>query len=114
MRTETKGHTVIIFQENSDPKGKDFRTVFKAHYKNYDDKNIVLVLLELSYVGSKDIKEFRELAVFHKETAQKSFVFVTGPLSLKYLPEDMVTVPTLEEAFDAIEIEEIERDLGYL
>jgi hypothetical protein len=114
MRTETKGHTVVIFQEKSDPKGKDFRTIFKSHYKNYNNKNIVLVLLELSYVGSKDIKEFRELASFHKQTAQKSFVFVTGPLSLKYLPEDLVTVPTLDEAFDAIEIEEIERDLGYL
>ena len=114
MHTETKGHTVIIFQENTDPKGKDFRTTFKAQYKNFNDKNIILVLLELSYVGSKDIKEFRELAALHKETAQKSFVFVTGPLSLKLLPEDLVTVPTLNEAFDAIEIEEIERDLGYL
>ena len=28
--------------------------------------------------------------------------------------DDLVTVPTLNEAFDTIEIEEIERDLGYL
>lgn len=113
MRTETKGHTVIIYQESLDPKEKEFRMSFKAHYKNFHDKNIILVLTELKYVNGKDIKEFRELANFHKTNAQKSFVFVTGPLSLKSLPDDLITVPTINEAFDTIEIEEIERDLGY-
>lgn len=114
MRTETKGDTIIIHQEVDDPKEKGFRLAVKALYKNLHDKNIILVLTELKYVNGKDIKEFRELANYHKTNAQKSFVFVTGPLSLKLLPDDLVTVPTLNEAFDAIEIEEIERDLGYL
>lgn len=114
MRIEKKGNTAVIYQESNDPKGKDFRVAVKAQYKTLQDKNIILVLTELRYVNAKDIKEFRELANFHKSNAQKSFVFVTGPLFLKLLPEDLVTVPTINEAFDTIEIEEIERDLGYL
>ena len=114
MRTETKGNTVVFYQESNDPKQKELRFALKAHYKNLHDKNIILVLTELKWVNAKDIKEFREFANFHKTNAQKSFVFVTGPLSLKLLPDDLVTVPTLNEAFDTIEIEEIERDLGYL
>ncbi len=44
---------------------------------------------------------------------KKSFVLVTGPLSLKLLPEGLQVVPTMNEALDTVEIEEIERDLGF-
>jgi hypothetical protein len=34
-------------------------------------------------------------------------------MSVSELPDDIATAPTLQEAFDIIEMEEIERDLGY-
>jgi hypothetical protein len=43
----------------------------------------------------------------------KSFVVVVGTMSVSQLPEDIATAPTLQEALDIIEMEEIERDLGY-
>ena len=63
-------------------------------------------------VLSKHIKEFVELANHHKNLSNKSFVIVTGPIALKLLPDGLNVVPTLHEALDTVEIEEIERDLG--
>ena len=53
-----------------------------------------------------------ELLNQHKELNKKSFVIVTGPIALKLLTDGLNVVPTLHEALDTIEIEEIERDLG--
>jgi hypothetical protein len=69
-------------------------------------------LSPMKSVLSKHIKEFVELASRHKELSDKSFVIVTGPISLKLIPDGLNVVPTLHEALDTIEIEEIERDLG--
>ncbi len=43
----------------------------------------------------------------------KSFVIVSEGINLDDIPDDMVVVPTLQEAKDIIEIENIERDLGF-
>ena len=64
-------------------------------------------------VLSKHIKDFVELAIYHKEFNKKTFVVVTGSIALKLLPDGINVVPTINEAFDTIEIEDIERDLGY-
>ena len=62
-------------------------------------------------VLSKHINKFVEFASRHKEISDKSFVIVTGQIALKLLPDVLNVVPTLHEALDTIEIEEIERDL---
>jgi hypothetical protein len=43
----------------------------------------------------------------------KSFVVVVGTMSVSKIPDDIATAPTLQEALDIVEMEEIERDLGY-
>ena len=43
----------------------------------------------------------------------KTFVNVSEGINLDDIPEEMVVVPTLQEAQDIIEIENIERDLGF-
>ncbi|KAG1649364.1 Aspartate carbamoyltransferase [Nymphon striatum] len=58
-----------------------------------------------------DVLEFLELSKSHKAT-NKSFVVVTDKVAYDEVPEEIVVVPTLQEARDIIEMEEIERDLG--
>ena len=60
---------------------------------------------------SKHIKDFVELAIYHKQFNNKSFVVVSGPIGIKLLPNGINVVPTISEAIDTIEIEDIERDL---
>ncbi len=65
-------------------------------------------------ISTGDVLEFSELSLYNKEQLNKSFVVVTGVMQIDALPENISTAPTLQEALDLIEMEEIERDLGYL
>lgn len=112
MTFEIKENTTIITCEDSDIIGRPFRDEIKRIYKSFSSHNIVVDLSLIKPVLSKHIKDFVELAGHHKNLSNKSFVIVTGPISLKRLPEGLTVVPTLHEALDTVEIEEIERDLG--
>jgi hypothetical protein len=59
-----------------------------------------------------DIKLFLDLAKNHKKE-KKSLVLVTDTINLNDVPNKLTVVPTLLEAHDIIEMEEIERDLGF-
>ena len=41
-----------------------------------------------------------------------SFVIVVNDINIDELPEELNTAPTVQEALDIIEMENIERDLG--
>ena len=112
MTFDINDKTAIITYEGSDTIGRPFRDEIKRKYKSFSSHNIVVDLSLIKPVLSKHIKDFVELAGHHKNFSNKSFVIVTGPISLKRLPEFLNVVPTLHEALDMVEIEEIERDLG--
>ena len=59
-----------------------------------------------------DILEFLELSNKHRSN-KLSFVVVTEQANHNEMPNEIVVVPTLHEANDIIEMEEIERDLGF-
>jgi len=40
-------------------------------------------------------------------------VIVNNAVDIDEVPSEMTVVPTLQEAFDIVEMEEIERDLGF-
>lgn len=111
MIIDIQDNTVMITYEQSDTFGRSFRDEIKLN-KNFSSKNIILDLSPMKNVLSKHIKDFVELAIYHKEFNNKSFVVVAGPIGLKLLPNGINVVPTINEAYDTIEIEDIERDLG--
>lgn len=111
MIIDIQDNTVMITYEQSDSIGRSFRDEIKLN-KNFSSKNIILDLSPMKNVLSKHIKDFVELAIYHKEFNNKSFVVVAGPIGLKLLPNGINVVPTINEAYDTIEIEDIERDLG--
>lgn len=76
-------------------------------------QNIVIDLSAIKSLKPNHVLEFSELNTYNKEQVLKSFVVVVGTMSVSQLPEDIATAPTLQEALDIIEMEEIERDLGY-
>ena len=112
MTFESKENTTIITYEGSDTIGRPLRDEIKRNYKSFSSHNIVVDLSSMKSVLSKHIKDFVELASSHKELSGKSFVIVSGPIALRLLPDGLNVVPTLHEALDTIQIEEIERDLG--
>ena len=57
-------------------------------------------------------KTFSELSKLHCK-GKKSFVIVAENIDFNALPKSLVVVPSVLEAHDIIEMEEIERDLGF-
>jgi hypothetical protein len=60
----------------------------------------------------KEVATFVPLAKQHKKN-KKSFVLVVNDFDFNDAPNKLTVVPTKLEAHDIIEMEEIERDLGF-
>ena len=83
-----------------------------SDYQRFKNDNIIVNLTRLEKIPLLEIVEFLQLSNKHRR-AKNSFVIVTDKTNLDEMPDEIVVVPTLKEAYDIIEMEEIERDLGF-
>lgn len=110
MKVEDKGQTTIIKDTQGD--FKTFLGKVTSEYNTFKNKNIILDASQDKNLKLEDILGFLSLSNTHRK-AKKSFVIVASDFDLDEVPDEMVIVPTLQEAHDIIEMEEIERDLGF-
>ncbi|WKB81609.1 ribonuclease Z [Cellulophaga lytica] len=109
MVFDKDGTTTIVDQENISL-AKFLENLNNAYEKIKND-NIIVNLFSFSVLTSSDVLEFLDLSNMHR-ASNKSFVLVTNKVSYDDVPEEICVVPTVQEARDIIEMEEIERDLG--
>jgi len=89
-----------------------------AHYLErivplkYSEKNIVIDLLKYKQFNLSQLLLFLKISNNHR-AAKHSFVIVNDAINHDDIPNEIIVVPTLKEAGDIIEMEEIERDLGF-
>ena len=71
----------------------------------------LIIVLSDSEISDRD---FQWIEKFASDLSDKSlsFVILSEKLTYEVLPETINLCPTLEEAIDLIEFEEIQRDLG--
>ncbi|WP_242086993.1 ribonuclease Z [Aestuariivivens sediminis] len=81
-------------------------------YPKIKNNNVIITLTSIKKIHTRDIIEFLQLSNTHR-AAKHSFVIVTDKIDLDEIPDEIVVVPTIQEAYDIIEMEEIERDLGF-
>ncbi|MGO4822172.1 MULTISPECIES: ribonuclease Z [unclassified Flavobacterium] len=110
MKVDQKGHTVIIKDTQGD--FTSFLMKLTHQYKTFEKHNITVDLLMHKDLTVEDIVLFLPLSKQHKK-AKKSFVVVVSDIDFNAIPEKLTVVPSLLEAHDIIEMEEIERDLGF-
>jgi hypothetical protein len=110
MKVEQKGHTVTIKDTNADISA--FLDKVTAEYHTFKDSNIILDLTQDANVSFDGVLAFLSLSNTHRK-AKKSFVLVVNDFDYDDAPDEMIVVPTVQEAHDIIEMEEIERDLGF-
>ena len=110
MIIDKKGNISIITQE----KTSVIELVKKLDviYSRFKNDNIIVSLTSLNPILLEDIVEFLQLSNTHRASNQ-SFVIVSNKVNLDDMPDEIVVVPTMQEAFDIIEMEDIERDLGF-
>ncbi|NKI26376.1 hypothetical protein SAMN04487911_10268 [Arenibacter nanhaiticus] len=103
-----EGNTTVVLQENTSL--NSFLSNLNEAYPKIKNDHIVLNLFSFSKLTPDHVLEFLEISDTHRKS-KKSFVLVTDKVSYEEVPDKICVVPTLQEAMDIIEMEEIERDL---
>lgn len=109
MIFDTDETLIIISQEN--PSIAVFLDSLEKEYPKFKNDNLVLDLLSFTKLTPYNVLSFLELSRKHTKN-KKSFVLVSDQVSYNDVPEEINLVPTLHEARDIVEMEEMERDLG--
>lgn len=110
MKVDIKGHTTIIKDTQGDILA--FLEKITQQHASYKDQNLILDVSHDKSVAIFSIKLFTDLSKQHKK-GKKSFVIVAEDIDFNAIPKTLVVVPSVLEAHDIIEMEEIERDLGF-
>lgn len=110
MKVDQKGHTTVIRDTQGDV--LSFLEKVTHEHNSFKSQNLILDITHDKNVTLKEVKLFSDLSKLHKKV-KKSFVLVANEIDFNAVPSRLVVVPSLQEAHDIIEMEEIERDLGF-
>ena len=110
MKVEQKGHTATIKDTQGDL--VSFLMKVTHEYKSFEKFNIILDISLCKDLTIKQINSFLPFIKMHAK-AKKSIILVADGVHFTNVPDYITIVPTLLEAHDIIEMDEIERDLGF-
>ncbi|MDO6813464.1 hypothetical protein [Tenacibaculum soleae] len=110
MKIEEKSNYVLISSEANN--FSDFFLNFEKEHVNYNKKHLVVKISENFNYSKQNILLFLDYAHEHQKNGT-SFVIVLKDVNIDDFPENLNIVPTLVEAQDVIEMENIQRDLGF-
>lgn len=111
MKIENYPNYVVLADEKEDI--SDFASFIESQIPSkYKGQNVIVNLLKYDSLDLQELLLFLKVSNLHRKTKQ-SFVIVNDTISIDEIPYEMIVVPTLQEAEDIIEMEEIERDLGF-
>jgi hypothetical protein len=110
MKVDQKGHTTII--RNTKGSTIEFIQKLLPEYPVYQKQNLIIDLTCDKDLTMEDIKLFSELSKSHKKL-NKSMVLVSDSVNFNAVPKSIILVPSTLEAHDIIQMDEIERDLGF-
>ena len=108
MKTTKKNNYLLIEVENESI--TDFSSSLTKRHEEFKNDNVVVDMQEYEELDPEHLLSFLELSDRHKMD-RKSFVVVNNTVNIDKIPEELIVVPTLREAEEVIQMEEIERDL---
>ena len=110
MIFDKQDNTTIITQEKTSV--VELVKKLDVLYDRFRNNNVIICLTSLKPIPSKEISEFLKISKAHRASKQ-SFVIVSNKVKLEEISDELIVVPTMQEGYDIIEMEEIERDLGF-
>jgi len=90
----------------------EFFVTFKERFKEFKAEHLIIDFSEKINIEIKEILLFLKLSVQHRKNGT-SFVLVSEGISIDDLPDELNVVPTFNEALDILEMDVIERELGF-
>lgn len=111
MKIINQSNYNLLQSDDTKTTGEFIKSVGDYIFQN-SEANYVVDLLAFADVNQQNIKQL--ISINQSILAnQYSFVVLINQLKVEELPEEINTVPTLTEAEDVIQMESIERDLGF-
>lgn len=108
MTFDKKENSTIVSHDKI-PLSKFLKNLKRA-YSKIKDEHLIIDLVSFSKLRADDLLGFLQLSNEHRGKS-KSFVLVTTKVRYDDVPDELCVVPTIQEAHDIIEMEDIERDL---
>ncbi len=88
----------------------NFSSRLTKRHEEFKNDNVVVDILKYKDLDLEYLLGFLELSDRHR-MEKKSFVVASNAVEIDRIPDELIVVPTLREAEDVIQMEEIERDL---
>ncbi|MFC4740663.1 ribonuclease Z [Flavobacterium ponti] len=110
MKVDQKGHTTIL--KDTQGSFSNFIEKITEQFNSFKEQNLILDVSKDENLSIKDLKIAKDLNKKHKKE-KKTMVFVASNIDFNEIPDYLLVVPSILEAQDIIEMEEIERDLGF-
>ncbi len=109
ISTKTKNYTLVKPNTNS---VAVFVKDLKVNYDKFNGEHLIIDFSEEFNIEIEELILFLKLSVQHKENGT-SFVLVCKGINIDTITDQLNVVPTLTEAIDILEMDAIERDLGF-
>ncbi len=110
MKITRKDKYVLLEDEKNELSG--FANYLTRNERIYEKDNIIVDLSEFEELELKELLMFLEISNVHR-AKKRSFVIVNKALAIDKVPDEIIVVPTLQEGEDIIDMEELERELGF-
>ncbi|NCT10007.1 MAG: hypothetical protein GW772_08020 [Flavobacteriia bacterium] len=107
--TKRKKYTLISSDEDS---FSDFFSSFLVKKNDFEKEHLVVLISDNIIANEKDFISFLDFSEKKKENGT-SFVIVNSTINIDDFPDNFNIVPTIIEAEDILEMEEIERELEF-
>ncbi len=91
---------------------KEFYSLFQNDYPKLLKNNVIVDMSDTKIGKTSDVLLFLKTAQAHVQKGT-SFVLIACNVNIDELPEELNVAPTMIEALDIIEMEEIGRDMGF-
>ena len=110
MQSIEKENYTILKDEKDDP--KDFASFINRILDQFKSKNLVIDLQKYGKMTLEELLCYLKPSLNHYKN-KRSFIIINDTINIDDVPEELRVVPTPQEAEDMVQMEEIERDLGF-
>lgn len=107
--SKTKKYTLIKPSEKSI---SQFMSEFEKNDSHFLDEHLIIDFSETFNIKIEELILFLKVNEQHKKNGT-SFVLIIEGIDIDLIPDEINVVPTLTEAIDVLEMDAIERDLGF-
>jgi hypothetical protein len=108
----SKQYENFIYLEDEKDDAIDFASFIGSIHHQFEKDNLVISLQKYKLLSLKELLSYLDISNHHRSN-KKSFILISDTINIDDVPDELNVVPTMQEAQDMIQMEEIERDLGF-